>query len=271
MRATARQVCGGTEKQIMKMQVISKTHVGKVRNNNEDSLLIREPYLFAVADGMGGYAAGEIASRETLKAFELVTHKLRHGEGADARQILTEAFLKANEHIYIMAHKNAAYAGMGTTLTALYLPQEESRAYAAHVGDSRLYLYRQNKLSQLTHDHSYVADLVAQGKITDKEAFSHPQKNMLLQAIGVEEQIKTDIIEFNVQAGDILLLCSDGLSDMLHDAEIAAVLAQNNLNEAAEILIKKSLENGGRDNVSFILIALVAAEEDGCDETNDLE
>ncbi len=237
-----------------------------VRSNNEDSLLIREPYLFAVADGMGGYAAGEIASRATLKAFELATHKLRHEhDDADAEKILADAFDKANEHICLMSARNQSYAGMGTTLTALYLPGDNT-AYAAHVGDSRLYLFRNRALSQVTQDHSYVADLVAKGKLTDKEAFSHPQKNMLLQAIGVEEQIRTDIIHFAVEAGDILLLCSDGLSDMLHDSEIADVLEQNDLTAAADTLLAKVLANGGRDNVSFIMIALSAAEEDGCDE-----
>lgn len=248
----------------MKITVISKTHVGMVRSNNEDSLLIREPYLFAVADGMGGYAAGEIASRATLKAFELATYKLRHEQDTDVEKILADAFDKANEHICLMSAKNQSYAGMGTTLTALYLPGDDT-AYAAHVGDSRLYLFRNRALSQVTQDHSYVADLVAKGKLTDKEAFSHPQKNMLLQAIGAEEHIRTDIIHFAVEAGDILLLCSDGLSDMLRDNEIADVLEQNDLAAAADILLAKVLENGGRDNVSFIMIAL-AAEEDGCDE-----
>lgn len=249
----------------MKITVTSRTHVGKVRSNNEDSLLIREPYLFAVADGMGGYAAGEIASRATLKAFEIGTYKLRHQKDADAEQILADAFDKANEHIYLMAGRNQAYAGMGTTLTALYLPGD-STAYAAHVGDSRLYLYRNGTLSQVTHDHSYVADLVAKGKLTDKEAFSHPQKNMLLQAIGVEEHIRTDIIHFALEAGDILLLCSDGLTDMLHDCEIADILQHNDLVVAADTLIAEALANGGRDNVSFIMISLSAVEEDGCNE-----
>lgn len=249
----------------MKITVTSRTHVGRVRSNNEDSLLIREPYLFAVADGMGGYAAGEIASRATLKAFEVATYRLRHEQYADAEQILAEAFDKANEHIYLMAGRNDAYAGMGTTLTALYLPGDGT-AFAAHVGDSRLYIFRNRTLSQVTHDHSYVADLVARGKLTDKEAFSHPQKNMLLQAIGVDEHIRTDIIHFAVETGDILLLCSDGLTDMLHDSEIADIMQRNDLNAAADTLIARALENGGRDNVSFIMISLSAAEEDGCNE-----
>lgn len=239
----------------MKLQVTGRTHVGMVRNNNEDSLLIREPYLFAVADGMGGHAAGEIASRETLKAFEVATHPLRHAVADNAEEVLRNAFNKANEHIYLMADKNEAYTGMGTTLTALYLPGDGT-AYAAHVGDSRLYLYRKGSLSQVTHDHSYVADLVAQGKITDKEAFVHPKKNMLLQAIGVDKTINTDIIHFALEDGDILLLCSDGLSDMLRDNEIREILHASDIDTAGDLLIETSLNNGGRDNVSVILIAV---------------
>ena len=240
------------------MKVISKTHVGMVRNNNEDSLLVREPYLFAVADGMGGYSAGEVASRETLKAFVAGTYELRHGKVSAPEEVLLEAFTKANKHTYLMAQKSDAYKGMGTTLTALYLPGDNT-AYAAHVGDSRLYLYRNNTLSQITKDHSYVADLLAQGKITSSEAFNHPKKNMLLQALGVEEEIRTDIFHFALEKGDILLLCSDGLSDMLRDLEIANILEASDFENAATALLEQSLDNGGKDNISLIMIAV---EED---------
>ena len=240
------------------MKVISKTHVGMVRNNNEDSLLVREPFLFAVADGMGGYSAGEVASRETLRAFEAATHDLRHQKDCDVVEVLLDAFAKANKHTFVLAQKNSAYKGMGTTLTALYLPGDNT-AYAAHVGDSRLYLYRNNTLSQITKDHSYVADLLAQGKITSSEAFNHPKKNMLLQALGVEEEIRTDIFHFALEKGDILLLCSDGLSDMLRDMEIAHILEASDFENAATALLEQSLDNGGKDNISLIMIAV---EED---------
>ena len=147
---------------------------------------------------------------------------------------------------------------VGTTLTALYLPGDNT-AYAAHVGDSRLYLYRNNTLSQITKDHSYVADLLAQGKITSSEAFNHPKKNMLLQALGVEEEIRTDIFHFALEKGDILLLCSDGLSDMLRDLEIANILEASDFENAATALLEQSLDNGGKDNISLIMIAV---EED---------
>lgn len=245
-------------KEKSKMKVISKTHVGMVRNNNEDSLLVREPFLFAVADGMGGYSAGEVASRETLKAFEAATYELRHSKEHAPEEVLKLAFDKANIHTYKMATKNEAYKGMGTTLTALYLPGDNT-AYAAHVGDSRLYLFRNNILSQITKDHSYVADLLAQGKITSNEAFNHPKKNMLLQALGVEEKITTDIFHFALEVGDILLLCSDGLSDMLRDLEIAHDLEATDFENAATALLEHALDNGGKDNISLIMISV---EED---------
>ncbi len=246
------------------MRVISRTHVGLVRENNEDALLVREPYLFAVADGMGGYAAGEIASRSTIKAFEAATHSLRHEQGEQSiRATMLEAFDKANTHVYKMAVSNDAYTGMGTTMTALYLPGDGT-ACCCHVGDSRLYLYREHKLRQLTRDHTLVEDLHAQGKITAEEAFVHPQRHILLRALGVYEQVQADFFTFSLQEGDRLLLCSDGLSDMLREDEISAILAYADVEQAADALLERSLDNGGRDNVSLVLLDLTMQGEEGC-------
>ena len=246
------------------MQVISRTHVGLVRENNEDALLVREPSLFAVADGMGGYAAGEIASRSTIKAFEAAIHSLRHEqEEQNIRKVMLEAFDKANTHVFKMAVSNESYSGMGTTMTALYLPGD-GHGYCCHVGDSRLYLFRNDKLEQLTHDHTLVADLKEQGKITDEEAFVHPQRNILLQALGVEETVNADFFSFRLQEGDRLLLCSDGLSDMLRAAEISRIIGCADPEQAADKLLEQSLDNGGRDNVSLILIDLTTQGEESC-------
>ncbi|MDO4921963.1 MAG: Stp1/IreP family PP2C-type Ser/Thr phosphatase [Phascolarctobacterium sp.] len=246
------------------MRVVSKTHVGLVRENNEDTLLVREPYLFAVADGMGGYAAGEIASRSTIKAFEAATYSLRHEqEEQNVIKVLQEAFAKANAHVYKMAVSNDKYKGMGTTMTALYLPGN-GEAYCCHIGDSRLYLYRNGQLRQVTRDHTFVADLQEQGKITREEAFVHPQRHILLQAMGVDEEIQSDCLHFSVEPSDRLLLCSDGLSDMLRDREIADIIGTEDLQQAADKLLEQSLDNGGRDNVSLILIDLTAQGEEGC-------
>lgn len=248
------------------MQVVSRTHVGLVRENNEDALLVREPYLFAVADGMGGYAAGEIASRSILKAFEAATHSLRHQQGEqNIRKVLVEAFDKANTHVFKMAVSNDKYTGMGTTMTALYLPGDGT-AYCCHVGDSRLYTYREGNLVQVTRDHTYVADLQASGEITEEEAFIHPQRHVLMKALGVEESVRADSLHFKLLPDDRLLLCSDGLSDMLRQQEILDLMGGEDINSVADQLLERSLCNGGRDNVSFILIDLAeeaAAKEEG--------
>ena len=238
------------------MQVVSRTHVGLVRENNEDALLVREPYLFAVADGMGGYAAGEIASRAILKAFEAATHSLRHQQGEqNIHKVLVEAFDKANTHVFKMAVSNDKYTGMGTTMTALYLPGDGT-AYCCHVGDSRLYTYREGNLVQVTRDHTYVADLQASGEITEEEAFIHPQRHVLMKALGVEESVRADSLHFKLLPDDRLLLCSDGLSDMLRQQEILDLMGGEDINSVADQLLERSLCNGGRDNVSFILIDL---------------
>ena len=248
------------------MQVVSRTHVGLVRENNEDALLVREPYLFAVADGMGGYAAGEIASRAILKAFEAATHSLRHQQGEqNIHKVLVEAFDKANTHVFKMAVSNDKYTGMGTTMTALYLPGDGT-AYCCHVGDSRLYTYREGNLVQVTRDHTYVADLQASGEITEEEAFIHPQRHVLMKALGVEESVRADSLHFKLLPDDRLLLCSDGLSDMLRQQEILDLMGGEDINSVADQLLERSLCNGGRDNVSFILIGLAeeaAAKEEG--------
>lgn len=242
------------------MKVISRTNVGMVRENNEDSLLVREPYLFAVADGMGGCAAGEIASRATLKAFEETTYELRLGFEGDASVILREAFNRANDYVYKMAVSNKEYTGMGTTMTAVYL-QNDKTAYAAHIGDSRLYLYRHNTLMQVTQDHTYVTKLLEDKLISREEAKIHPKRHMLMRAIGIEKSIELDIIPFTFTEGDRLLLCTDGLSDMLTDMEISELMSGKNIDQVGDALIEKALNNGGRDNITLVLVEIDAGEE----------
>ena len=176
---------------------------------------------------------------------------------------MLEAFDKANTHVFKMAVSNESYSGMGTTMTALYLPGD-GHGYCCHVGDSRLYLFRDGQLEQLTHDHTLVADLLEQGKITEEEAFVHPQRHILLQALGVEETVKADFFSFSLQDGDKLLLCSDGLSDMLRAAEISQLIGCSDLEQAADKLLEQSLDNGGRDNVSLILLDLTTQGEESC-------
>lgn len=249
------------------MKVISRTNVGMVRENNEDALLVREPCLFAVADGMGGCAAGEVASRATLKAFEAATHELRLGYEGDASYILKESFEKANDHVFKMAVSNEAYTGMGTTMTAVYL-QADNTVYAAHIGDSRLYLFRNNTLMQVTQDHTYVSKLLEEKLISREEALIHPKRHMLMRAIGVEEKIEIDIIPFTIKTGDRLLLCTDGLSDMLTEMEITELMQQESIEIAGDSLIEKALDNGGRDNVTLVIVEIDEGEEVAADGTS---
>ena len=222
------------------MIAVSKTNTGLVRTANEDALLTDGPELFAIADGMGGYAGGEIASVETIK-------------------VLKEAASKANSHLRSLVCKMPDYEGMGTTLVAVYLA-EDKKAYALNIGDSRLYLWRNGLLKQITQDHSYVAELLSKGDITTDEARRHPQRNVILRAVGADEGLDSDVFSFETEPGDRLLLCSDGLSDMAADDEIAAVLKEENTEKAADALIELALNNGGRDNVSVILIDFCAEE-----------
>ena len=230
-------------------KVYQATHVGKVRKNNEDALIFIEPEIFVVADGMGGQAAGEIASRiliDTVKNFlPTIPEPLNE-------DILKKAILKSNAAILREAAKNPNYRGMGTTATILHLYNR--RAYYAHVGDSRLYRLRNKNFEQITQDHSYVENLVRKGEITPAEARVHPMKNILTQAVGAVQEITVDTASFSIEAGDIFLLCTDGLTNMVEDKKIAEILltAEN----PAESLIQAALENGGLDNVSVIVVGV---------------
>ncbi len=230
-------------------KIFQATHVGKVRRNNEDSLIVIEPKIFVVADGMGGAKAGEVASRtlvETVKNFLLKTPPPWN------EKILASAILTANKKISDLARQNENYSGMGTTATILSL--DEKLAYFAHVGDSRLYRLRNNFLEQITEDHSYVETLVRRGDLTPEEARVHPMKNVLIQAVGAVEKIFIDQANFPVEGGDMFLLCTDGLTNMVDDESIKKILqtAQN----PADALIEAALSAGGKDNVSVIVVGV---------------
>lgn len=231
-------------------KVYQATHVGKVRKNNEDALIFIEPETFAVADGMGGQAAGEIASKiliDTAKNF-LPTVPEPHNE-----DILKKVIMKSNAAILREAANNPNYKGMGTTATILHI--YKSRAYYAHVGDSRIYRLKNNILEQITQDHSYVENLVLKGEITAAEARVHPMKNLLTQAVGAVPEVEVDTASFSVNIGDIFLLCTDGLTNMVDDKKITEILLSSG--NPAENLIQAALDNGGADNVSVIVVFVV--------------
>lgn len=222
--------------------------IGCQRPHNEDRCLsVPERALFAVADGMGGQAAGEVASSllvETLREELLPVPRIGEEE-------LCRGVLRANERILREAELHPERRGMGTTATVLHI--EGGVAWWAHVGDSRLYLSRRGRLQQVTRDHSYVEELVSRGELTEEEARNHPQKNMLLRAVGVEGDLSVDTGSFPLEQGDVLLLATDGLTNMVGDESIGKVLRENG-EEPARALVQQALAAGGSDNVTVVVV-----------------
>ena len=228
---------------------IWKTDTGRARADNEDSAYARPP-LYVVADGMGGAQAGEVASALAVEEF-------RGGLTAQGtpEQRLSERVQAANRRIYETAHRRLEHEGMGTTLTAVYL--DESNLAVAHVGDSRAYYFRDGELVRLTHDHSLVEELIRRGKLTPEQAAAHPQRSIITRALGIEPEVEVDTWTFPMRAGDVVLLCSDGLTSMISEPQIAAVLAQqSDLERAGDQLIAEANEAGGRDNITVVLFRL---------------
>jgi protein phosphatase len=227
------------------------TDAGKVRQNNEDSLLVGEGQdtsLFVVADGIGGFEAGEVASSiavETLK-------ELGPGESFD------DTIQEANRRILSTAREDEKFSGMGTTVVAIRFAgtDEEPAAEIAHVGDSRAYLLRDGELQPLTEDHSLVAELVRSGDLTRAQAAEHPQKNLITRALGAEEAVEVDTTRIPVETGDRILLCSDGLSDMVPEDRISEVLSEPSQDPETPVrqLLTEALEAGGTDNITLVLV-----------------
>ena len=225
------------------------TDTGRQRRANEDSLLARSP-LFVVADGMGGAQAGEVASRIAVESF-------RHGldDATQPEAALATLALAANSRIHELSHSNAEHAGMGTTLTAVYVGDRE--VAIAHVGDSRAYCLREGELLRLTDDHSLVDELMRQGRLTPEEAVEHPQRSVITRALGPEGTVEVDTRSFRARPGDVYLLCSDGLTTMLSEEQIADALRSHpRLRDAGEALIAAANEAGGRDNITVVLLRL---------------
>jgi PPM family protein phosphatase len=225
------------------------TDTGRQRRANEDSHLARAP-LFVVADGMGGAQAGEVASRIAIDAFQV---GLRDASAPEAA--LAELTLQANARIHELSHSHADQAGMGTTLTAVYVGEREISV--AHVGDSRAYRLREGELVRLTEDHSLVDELLRQGRLTPEEAQEHPQRSVITRALGPEGAVQVDTRSFVARDHDVYLLCSDGLTTMVAEERLAELLrASSSLREAGEALIAAANEAGGRDNITVVLLRL---------------
>jgi PPM family protein phosphatase len=240
-----------------------KTDTGRQRHANEDSYYAKAP-IFAVADGMGGAQAGEVASRIAAGAFE-------HGQvkgDASAEGQLEEIAQEANREIHKLAREDSSRAGMGTTLTAALLRDDE--VAFGHVGDSRAYVLRDGKLKRLTKDHSLVEELRRQGRLTEEQAEEHPQRSIITRALGPEAEVEPDVHTEQARPGDIYLVCSDGLTTMVSEERISEMLrSPSSLDEAVRALVDEANRAGGRDNITAVAFRLeevgapVAEEKEG--------
>ena len=223
----------------------SRTDIGCLRDHNEDSLVVTPP-LFAVADGMGGHAAGEVATEIAVRVLSELAPEHPDGEA------LGRAIEEANRAVIQAAHEGRGRQGMGTTMTAAML--EGERLVIAQVGDSRAYLLHQGKLQQLTRDHSLMADMIEAGQLTPEEARTHPQRSVITRALGSDVHLHPDIYEINVETGDRLLVCSDGLSGMVFDDQIESTLRRvQDPQRCASQLVNEAIAAGGHDNVTVIV------------------
>ncbi len=243
--------------------------VGCHREVNEDSYLQVQPEdakllkkrgaLFVVADGMGGHSAGEIASRMAVDILNREYYALP----GDAQAALTAALCQANREIYEAALKNEEMRGMGTTCTALVL--QDDAALSAHVGDSRLYLIRGNQIHLMTEDHSYVMELVKKGVLSSQDARRHPDKNIILRAVGSHSEVEVSTWQepFPVHGGDTFLLCSDGLYDLVEDEEIRKAVIRDEPRQASENLVELAKERGGHDNITVGIVKVKPQNKTG--------
>jgi serine/threonine protein phosphatase PrpC len=254
------------KKKSLKIAYAAATDMGQVRKNNEDAFLaIPALGIFAVADGMGGHASGEVASQLALSSLKEAIEQA--GEQKDSfleedqtavlslpAKLLTHGIRLANQEIYQSSQQNSQYKGMGTTLVVVYF--SDSSAVVAHVGDSRLYRLRDKRIEQITEDHSLVWEEYKKGLISKEALSSSPQKNIVTRALGVHPTVDVDVQKLEIQAKDSLLLCSDGLSDLVQDEEILQSVHESagNLAHTCRELVQLANLRGGKDNITILLI-----------------
>ena len=238
------------------------SHPGRKRRHNEDSYVVQPP-LFAVADGMGGAKAGELASGLAAAAVQ----EIENDESGEAR--VAALIEEANRRVFTRASEDRDASGMGTTMTVALV--EDDHVAIGHVGDSRAYLIRAGRLEQLTDDHSLVAELVRSGKLSPEEAESHPQRSVITRALGTEADVDVDTFSVEAAAGDLFLLCSDGLTTMVDDQTILDAVERHrpNLRDAAKALINAANRGGGEDNITVVFFELAGAADEQPDETED--
>jgi serine/threonine protein phosphatase PrpC len=232
----------------------SHSDTGRQRRTNEDSYFARAP-VFVVADGMGGAQAGEVASRLAVETFEQGL-----GNAGSAEELLAERVLAANARIHEMSREQPQHAGMGTTLTAAHVGAHD--VAIAHVGDSRAYRLRDGQFHRLTEDHSLVEEMRRRGQLTAEEADEHPQRSVITRALGPEPDVRVDTLSWRGEAGDVYLLCSDGLTSMVSESRVADILrSTSSLTDAGRTLIAAANDAGGRDNITVVLFALEEVDE----------
>ncbi|MDX6689099.1 MAG: family protein phosphatase [Solirubrobacteraceae bacterium] len=240
----------------------SHSDTGRQRRTNEDAFLARAP-VFVVADGMGGAQAGEVASRVAVETFE---RGLGEASAGSAEQLLAERVQAANARIYEMSQAEQGHAGMGTTLTAAHVGEHD--VAIAHVGDSRAYRLRDGQFERLTEDHSLVEEMRRRGQLTAQEADEHPQRSVITRALGPEPDVRVDTHSWRGEAGDVYLLCSDGLTSMVSESRVADIVrTAANLQDAGRKLIAAANDAGGRDNITVLLFRL--EEVDAADPAGD--
>ena len=240
------------------MKTYAKTDVGRKRQMNQDYFYCCDNpvgsfhNLFIVADGMGGHKAGDHASKHCV---ERIVHSIASSRHSTPVTIFNEAVMAANMAVYKEARENSQYEGMGTTVVACTL--QDRTLYVANIGDSRLYLIN-NGIKQITSDHSLVEEMVKNGNITEREARIHPQKNIITRALGIDDRVRADYFEISVETSDIVLMCTDGLTNMIEDDDIEYIVKHSSsIEKAVEVLVAKANENGGYDNITVILAEVV--------------
>jgi protein phosphatase len=231
------------------------TDTGRQRSANEDSVFVRTP-LFVIADGMGGAQAGEVASKASVESFE------RGLPEGPPERVLRETIEGANRTIHALARQDPGLAGMGTTTTAAILDERAEEVAIGHVGDSRAYRLRRGKLERLTRDHSLVEEMRRKGQLTEAQAEDHPQRSIITRALGPEPEVEVDLQTVPAQAGDVFLICSDGLTTMLDDDHVERLLTRaTSMASAVRALVDEANRAGGRDNISVIAFKVGDAAE----------
>jgi len=261
---TRRASRGGRDRRdCLRIECGVRSDQGRIRSSNEDACVADlENALFVVADGMGGHAAGEIASRIAASTVEEVVAAGKR-PGTDMESLLRLAVEKANMRVYETQMRKPECRGMGSTLTALAF--RDGQYYVAQVGDSRAYLFRDDILDQLTQDHSLVWPLFESGILSKDDISRHPQKNLITRSIGTHPEVEADLKNGVAREGDIFLLCSDGLTDVLSDRDIRHILAGNgqSTQQMSELLVEAANAGGGPDNVTVVVVNLAPAKSTG--------